>query len=583
MSRYNKKKPVFTPTPGWAIYLRTSDEEAQNPEAAQARQRFVIEKSVLERSDMPVFDEYIDVITGRTPNRTGYQRMLEDARMGNFSHVIVERADRFGRNDTEALRAIDELDAFGVAVRFANQPDLNPMSPDDRVIVALSFTLARRESMMTSLRIKCAIDAKRQSGGYIGSPPDGYISVEDSQPHRKTYARRTHHIEPDPERAQIWRLAWDLLLEDRLTLAEIAEVLHERGYRYRSGRPFVEIKANGKRKANFNTMAYIFHNWAYAGWIVNEQLEIPPKTLRGEWEPIVSTEEFEQGLAILKRRAQNKVTNSKHDYLLRGLIYLAGSAKSPSTPGNKLYRLQCSKSNTHRSGGGTAHYRLERHAIHFLCRDVDRQLVSFLQRVQIDEAYLPYIREHYIHEVSEKLGRRRPDDRAEIERTLKQVDDEEARVLRLYAAGKVSEEHWNNLWSEWRDRRQRLKTSLALLDQRCDSYIEDLDAALNIISKLGILYETLPHANQKLLLRNVVERVVVNPEGQIIRVDLLPPFAYLKDVNEKVSMSCGASASPAENQTSGAAAGWSSFDLDGAPGRTRTYARQGLGNLRSIL
>ena len=60
---------------------------------------------------------------------------------GKFSHVIVERADRFGRNDTEALRAIDELHEFGVAVRFANQPDLNPMDPDDRVIVALTFTL----------------------------------------------------------------------------------------------------------------------------------------------------------------------------------------------------------------------------------------------------------------------------------------------------------------------------------------------------------------------------------------------------------------------------------------------------------
>jgi DNA invertase Pin-like site-specific DNA recombinase len=93
--------------------------------------------------------------------------MLEDARARKFSHVIVERADRFGRNDTEALRAIDELDAFGVAIRFVNQPDLNPMSPDDRVIVALSLTLARRESMMTSMRIKGAVAAKRQNGGYI--------------------------------------------------------------------------------------------------------------------------------------------------------------------------------------------------------------------------------------------------------------------------------------------------------------------------------------------------------------------------------------------------------------------------------
>jgi len=123
---------------------------------------------------------------------------------------------------------------------------------------------------------------------------------------RKTYARRTHHIEPDPERAPIWRLAWDLLLEDRLTLAEIAEELHAHGYRYRSGRPFVEVKANGKRKANYNSMAYSFHNWAYAGWIVNEEMGILPKTLRGDWEPIVTTQEFERGLDILAKRSRHK-------------------------------------------------------------------------------------------------------------------------------------------------------------------------------------------------------------------------------------------------------------------------------------
>lgn len=376
---FTKKEKHHYPPPGWAVYLRTSDEETQNPEASQARQRFLIEKAVLDHSDMPVFGEYIDLLTGRTPHITSYQRMLEDARTGKFSHVIVERADRFGRNDTEALRAIDELDEFGVAVRFANQPGLNPMSSDDRVIVALSFTLARRESMMTSLRIKGAVDAKRENEGYVGAVPDGYISVEDEQPHRKNYARRTHHIELDPERAPIWRLAWDLLLEDRLTLAEIAEELHARGYRYRSGRPFIEVKANGKRKANYNTMAHIFHNWTHAGWIVNEDKGILPKTQRGNWDPIVSTEEFERGLEILAKRAQHRYARRKHNYLLRGLVFLSACPLEPTMPGEKLYRLTCSTSNIGRSGGGTAHYRLQKHPIHFLCNEVESQLAELLQ------------------------------------------------------------------------------------------------------------------------------------------------------------------------------------------------------------
>jgi DNA invertase Pin-like site-specific DNA recombinase len=566
----SRKKNTIIPAAGWAVYLRTSDEEAQNPEASQARQRYLIQKSVLDRSDLPVIDEYIDLLTGRTPRRTGYQRMLEDARMGRFSHVIVERADRFGRNDTEALRAIDELDEFGVSVRFANQPDLDPMSPDDRVIVALSFTLARRESMMTSLRIKGAVDAKRENGGYIGRAPDGYISVEDEQPHRKTYARRTHHIEPDPDRAPIWRLAWDLLLEDRLTLAEIAEELHTRGYRYRSGRPFVEVKANGKRKANYNSMAYSFHNWAYAGWIVNEDLGILPKTLRGEWEPLVSTQEFEQGLEILAKRSRHKYAKRRHDYLLKKLIFLSASPFDPTRPGSKLYRLTGSTSNPGRSGGGTAHYRLDHHPIHFLCSEVESQLSFHLQQVQVDDAVIPLIRDYYINEVADKLGRLRPDERTEIERALKQIDEEEARVLRLYAATMVTEENWRNLWAEWQDKRHKLRASLDLLDQKCESYIDDLDEALTIIAKLGILYETLSRSDQKELLRNVVERVVVNIEGEIERVDLLPPFAYLREVCEKVSGGEETSENLARIETGDVAATCSSKVLECEPDKTQS-------------
>ena len=141
---------------------------------------------------------------------------------------------------------------------------------------------------------------------------------------------------------------------------------------------------------------------------------------------------------------------------------------------------------------------------------------------------------------------------------MKQIDEEEARVLRLYASGVVTEETWHGLWSEWQDKRQRLKGGLALLDQRCEIYISDLDDALNIIAKLGILYETLPQQDQKELLRNVVERVVLNPEGKVVRVDWLPPFAYLQEISEKVSCDRSASENLAENQTSSPEAGCSS-------------------------
>lgn len=95
--------------------------------------------------------------------------------------MIVERADRFGRNDTEALRAIDELHEFGVAVRFANSPDLDQMDPDDRVIVTLSFTLARRETALLGIRVKGTYGRNVRAVGSTDKPRTATTMLKHAQ------------------------------------------------------------------------------------------------------------------------------------------------------------------------------------------------------------------------------------------------------------------------------------------------------------------------------------------------------------------------------------------------------------------
>ncbi len=544
MSSYrSKKSPSVPPQPGWAIYLRTSSEDHQKPELSRARQRAIIEGNVLAHSELTVIDEYVDVLTGRTPNRVGYQQLLADARAGKFSHVIVERADRFGRNDTEALRAIDELNEFGVAVRFANSPDLDPMDPDDRVLVALSFTLARRESALLGIRTRGGQQAKRKSGGCTNYAPDGYKNVTARTDAKKKtdLGRWDKWIELDPERAPIWRLAWNMLLEDRWTLDDIAEKLHELGYRHRSGRPFVEVKPNHKRRANITSISYTFHNWMYAGWVVSLKNGILPKTVRGNWEPIVSTEEFERGIAILERRSRNRTARRKRDYLLKSII------SYNDADGNE-WKLNCSTSNASRKGGGTAYYCVPRSNINFMCEKIDAQIPDELCAIQIDPAHLPTIRAFYKHDLVEKLGLARPDERKLMTDALTAIDQEEARMARLLASGKISEDVWNGLWAEWQERRNRLRSNLDSIAQRQEFHIDNLETALGIIAQVGSLYNRLEVSARRELLLHMVKQVVVNTDGRIV-LELNAPFAYLKDLSDRAK---GSSEPPAKMQTSDA-------------------------------
>lgn len=565
MSDYRRKKAApAPPQPGWAIYLRTSSEDHQKPELSRARQRSLIDGNVLAHSDLPVIDEYVDVLTGRTANRTGYQRMLADARVGKFSHVIVERADRFGRNDSEALRAIDELNEFGVSVRFANSPDLDPMDPDDRILVALSFTLARRESALLGIRTRGGQQAKRKSGGYISLAPDGYRNVTARTDTKKKtdLGRWDKWIEIDPERAPIWRLAWDMLLEEKWTLADIAERLHELGYRHRSGRPFVEVTRQGKRTANITTLSHVFHNWAYAGWVVSFKNGVSPKTVRGNWDPIVTTEEFERGLAILEERNRSRAAKRKREYLLKSIIsYIDADGTE--------WKLTCSTPNASRSGGGTPYYCVPRSNINFMCEKIDSQIPDELCAIQIDPAHLPIIRAYYKHDLADKLGLARPDERKLMTDALTAIDQEETRMARLLASGKISEAVWNGLWAEWQERRNRLRSNLDSVAQQQEFHIDNLETALGIIAQVGSLYNRLEVSAQRELLLHMVRQVVVNTDGEIV-LELNAPFAYLKDLSDRAKR--GQRANPSEMQTSSAfeGAGCSDWLQSVSTARTRT-------------
>ena len=149
---------------GFVTYLRTSSEEAQAPERSQGAQRRDIEQRLLQMHAPPDLGEYVDNYTGTTADRKHYQRLLSDARLGKFSHVFAATPDRFGRDDVEALRAIDEMTQMGVTVRFASHPDLNPANEDDRMYLNILFGMAKREAAVTARRVRGGMTSKLLAG-----------------------------------------------------------------------------------------------------------------------------------------------------------------------------------------------------------------------------------------------------------------------------------------------------------------------------------------------------------------------------------------------------------------------------------
>mgnify|MGYP006272326241 CR=1 FL=1 len=516
MPRRKKSKKVPL-QPGWVLYLRTSSKDTQNPENSRDRQRHKILATLIEPSDLSLVAEYADIETGTSADRYDYQRMLSDARQGKFSHIAAENAERFGRDDAEALRAIDELHELGIAIRFADYPTLDPVSADDRIMISLSFAMARRESIKISERARGGIHAKLRKGGHSGVAPDGYVNKREDVvgPEQQIIGRTRAWIEPDPVQWQVWRDAWDLLLTDEYTLKEICEILQGRGHTLKTGRPFVKKAPKGKRTHATNRLSDVFHNWFYAGWVVSKSAGIEPKTIRGNWKPVVTTEEFEQGIAILDKRKRKRNPKRKHFYLLRKIIYLQ--------QGKRHLRLSGSTSNINRPTGGNAYYCIPGSDVNIPCEIVDAQIPGLIHKISVDAQYLDPIRQTYRDDIV-GLDLRPQSEIERLQAELKKIDDEEMNAARALAKGRMSDDVWDALWSGWNERRNAIQANIAQLSHSAETSLRNLDDALMLLDQLAQLYGTLSKDEQQKLLSFIIKKVVVNEDGEIVCVELHPPL-----------------------------------------------------------
>ena len=505
-------------TPGWATYLRVSDEDKQSPERSFAMQRQRIQEQLLKPSNAPFSREYTDLLSGTNPNRKDYQQMLSDAEAGKFSHLGLYRADRFGRNTVEGLQAATKLISLGIKIRIANMPGLQPENPDGFFLFLLQMGLAQREVDVLAQRTAGGMEAKMRAGGWPHKAPEGYVNKE-RQISSNKYER---WVEADPEQIKGHKEAWEMLLSDRFTLNDICEELTKRGYARSSGRPWAWTDPkSGKRKTASSTLHKLFHKPFYAGWVVSERFGIQVGEVRGQWESIISTEQFERGKAILLKHGNNKRNFQKQIYLLRNLLWVQVENKEikmfGSTPSGKR------KSYSYY----LTHTKIADRKFRIQTNFVDAQFPDWLSGITIDSDVVSEIRKIYQTEIQKVTSKDKEETLYQLKRKLHLLKKEEANLGRLLITGKISEEAYDKLRVEWQEKILNLRMKIEEMDFDAGKYFDDLEVALVLLANTSTLYERLDEKQKNNLLRILVKRIIINREGEIISHELHSPFSYL--------------------------------------------------------
>ncbi len=282
----------------YVVYARKSTEDREdrqvlsiNSQIEEVQRRFP-ELEIVEiiRESKSAYKPY---------NRPEFQRMVEMFQEGKVQGLLAWHPDRLSREPISGGMVMHLLDKGLIGdLRFASYHFHN--SPEGKMMLAITLSQSKYSSDKQSVDVKRGMVKKCQLGSMPTKPPLGYM------PDRWAEKGHKKHLQ-DPERFDLVRRMWDLMLTGQHTVASIVRSANEWGL---TTRPTKHRPAQAVSKS---TVHAIFRNPYYTG-----QFEWNGETYSGDYPSMVTREEFERIQEMLGGRHIPRP--QKYESLTSGLI-----------------------------------------------------------------------------------------------------------------------------------------------------------------------------------------------------------------------------------------------------------------------
>lgn len=161
-----------------ALYVRVSTEEQRKHGLSVDSQVVALEKYCKEHN-YTIFKIYNDAghsAAKRYTTRPALLQLMEDCSHGMFELILFTRLDRWFRSVPDYYQVQSVLETNKIAWR-AIWEDYETETSEGIFKVNIMLSIAQAEAQRTSEKIRSVLEYKRESGGYVGQPPMGYIRV----------------------------------------------------------------------------------------------------------------------------------------------------------------------------------------------------------------------------------------------------------------------------------------------------------------------------------------------------------------------------------------------------------------------
>ncbi len=131
-----------------------------------------------------------DIESGRVDTRKNFNQIINLAKNGVATEIIVTRLDRLGRNVISIHKTLEALQKAGAKLTILDSPLGDTNSAFGWLTINNIAGLAEFESRLLSERVSHGVDFYRSNLKYFGNPPFGYAKDENAKciPHPSDWA-----------------------------------------------------------------------------------------------------------------------------------------------------------------------------------------------------------------------------------------------------------------------------------------------------------------------------------------------------------------------------------------------------------
>jgi site-specific DNA recombinase len=264
---------------GAVIYCRVSTTEQADNYSLETQEKAC--RAVCQREGLDVLIVFSEAESAKTLDRAEFQKMQEYciANRKQVAAVVVYSVSRFSRvtHDHHSVKLL--LDKVGIRLLSATEQISD--TPMGRFTETLMSAQAQLDNELRAERTVDGMTSAVQSGEWVHRPPIGYIASD-----------CPGGLRPDPDRAELVQLAFEIYAQGELSAAEVRRKVTALGLRNKRGTPV--------SPQQFDKM---LKNPVYAGII-----RIPSWGMeaKGRFEPLVTEELFSRVMARLQGNARSK-------------------------------------------------------------------------------------------------------------------------------------------------------------------------------------------------------------------------------------------------------------------------------------